>query len=323
MSGSTAAVTYVSASNTFVFTTAPATASSVAVGDVLIYDTVGGTNPITLRNPGGIASPYTLTFPAAVPVASGSMIVDPSGRVTFSNILSASNVSLTGTTAVNVKTPNFNVDGNYTGTGSFSLENSVAIDGNRISTPATMIFSASTSGSSYIFSGSSLGVVYTEGKKTYTANKRIMNRVSPISMVYSTGSYGATNVLQRTLNYVIAPTGSLVYAPLLLPNTGTIVSFIAVLQVSGTVAANPRISLQSTNWDEGGFIDSPIEFPVYTTSGSRLPFTGTLNVGINPNKKYAIVFTAGAQGQVSTAMTVVGLTYFVDTPISYDEGFNT
>ncbi len=318
MSGTTAGVAFNSASSGFVFTKAPNTASLIAVGDVLIYDTVGGTNPITLKNPGGVGSGYSLTFPATLPTASASFLVAPSGQVVYTSLLSASNVSLTGTTSINIMSPKILLSGAMTLTGTLNIANSVAIINNRISTPADMVFSASTSGSSYIFSGSSLGVVYKEGIKTYTGNKRIIQTYSPHMMQTFSGAVSAGTA--RNAAVIYAPTGSYAWCPLLLPTTGTIVSFVAVLQCSGAGPSIPLIRFNGKGWDQSS-LNTSTDFNCKWTSGTIGAFTGTINQAIKENEVYSIEFCNLNNTNPSILMSVYGLRVTIDVPISYDEGF--
>jgi hypothetical protein len=133
MSGTTAGVAFVSASNTFVFTRAPNTASAVAVGDVNIYDTAGGLHPITLKNPGSMGAAYTITYPSALPSVSGTLVLNPNGKLLFTNTLAG----------------HYNVTGTLTLTGTMFIGNTLTLSGG-----AGALFSGSSGVGLTVYGGS-------------------------------------------------------------------------------------------------------------------------------------------------------------------------
>lgn len=113
LSGTTAGVAFISSSTTFTFTKAPNTASIIAVGDVNIYDTSGGTNAISFKNPGSLGAGYSLILPATVPSNSSSIVISKTGQLSYQTVppLSGVNVPITGTTSINLQAPTVYISG--------------------------------------------------------------------------------------------------------------------------------------------------------------------------------------------------------------------
>jgi hypothetical protein len=78
---SSASVAYSSVTKTFSFTQSSGISAKIAVGDISITETVASANAITIKNPTGLGSSYSLTLPSALPGSQLPVLLDASGNL--------------------------------------------------------------------------------------------------------------------------------------------------------------------------------------------------------------------------------------------------
>lgn len=85
-----AAVTYLSASKSFIFTQATNQAASLDAGNVILREPgVSSAKGVTLQSPSALAADYNLILPAAVPAATLPLVMAASGQVSAMVLTSA------------------------------------------------------------------------------------------------------------------------------------------------------------------------------------------------------------------------------------------
>lgn len=77
-----ASVFYTNATKTYTFTQSSGVTGKVALGDIILYETVAAANGITIKSPTSLASSYTLTMPPSLPASNRILAVSSSGAIT-------------------------------------------------------------------------------------------------------------------------------------------------------------------------------------------------------------------------------------------------
>lgn len=88
-------VSYVNASGSYFFTSAPNSAAQIDIGDLRVKR---GTNTfgVRFRTTSDLAADYDLTLPAAVPTSTSVVVMDVTGSLNLTRDLSIGNVTVTG-----------------------------------------------------------------------------------------------------------------------------------------------------------------------------------------------------------------------------------
>lgn len=77
----TASASYSSGSQTFIWQSATNTAANMDMGSVIIREVAASANGITIKSPGSLAAPYSLTLLTALPGVTSFLAVDSSGNL--------------------------------------------------------------------------------------------------------------------------------------------------------------------------------------------------------------------------------------------------